>query len=586
MPRILVSLVLLLVANVAAAGDITVGWISRLPEIDYVRNSSNPRVEGWPAAGDVVTWRANVRNFGTPHDDVAYRWTIDGRTVGTGNVSLAGDSITTADLPWTWTFERHRIGFIIDDTKAVPEESETNNSLEVFSDAIAAGFWVEQSLYDYFRSNQARLGIGSTCWDNWAQRHADYFNDMAALAVYPETPGGVLDRWRIQKIVVVPDGALPLAPIEGVKNDSGESNGASHPNIADRSVDLMWGFRKVTLSTYANTTSADMSNPFYLAPVLIHELGHARYLTDLYGWNVRNQPPGYRIDITENGASILGTYVPGTWYVFYTPEQGLMSEQFTFIDHYSAINLNQVAGMRARQGNYNDPDDVGSFLNDLPAENRLTIRDPFGNLIAGANIRIYQSIGDAKAWYATHYDDVPDLERSTDANGQVLIGRCPFSKDGTIINYFGGSNTVAIVRAQKDGQVLYGFLESRLFNLAHWRGETAFADHDLVVGAGILCSNRGPVLRAPAWDARTGSNVTLEWDAIPNAKSYEVWVSSDLGAPHVIATTRSTSVDVHLNGRIYWWVEARGDSCMPRRSDPSRLNAPTAASRRRAVGRY
>lgn len=577
-----VLLLLFFIATAAFADDLTVGWIARFPEIDYVRDSANPRVEGWPGNGDTVTWRANVRNFGAAHDSVSYRWTIDGRTVATGTVSVAADSVTTVDLPWTWRFERHRIAFTIDDTNAIPEESESNNSLEVFSDAIGVGFWVEQSIYDYFRANQGKLGIGSTCWENWAQRQIAYYNDMAALAIYPDTPNGVLDRWRIQKIIVVPDGALPLTPITGVKNDSGEANGSSHPNIADRTVDLMWGFRAVTLSTYANTTTANPSNPFYLAPVLIHELGHARYLTDVYGWNVKEQPPGYRIDITENGAPVF-SYNPALPYVYYTPEQGLMNEPFTFIDHYSAVALNLVAGTRAREGNYNDPDDVGSFLNDLPAQNRVTIRDRLGDLMSDASIRIYQSVGDTQVWYATHYDDVPDLDLQTDANGQVLVGRCPFSAGGKVVNYFGGSNTVAIVRVEKSGQVMYGFLESRLFNLAFWRGETSFADHDLVVGVNRVCSPEGPSLLRPAWDAQTGTNVTLVWNAMTNATSYDVWISSDLLAPRVIATTSSTSANVHMNGRVYWWVEAKGsDPCLPRRSGPSRLEAPPAA-RRRAV---
>ncbi|HSP35437.1 MAG TPA: CARDB domain-containing protein [Thermoanaerobaculia bacterium] len=577
MRRALAPLVLLLTVS-AFADDITVGWIRRLPELNYVRDSANARAEGWPKAGDVVTWRATVRNFGAAHDNVSYHWAIDGRTVASGRVSLPADSTTAVDLPWSWTFDRHRIAFFVDDANGVAEESETNNSLTVFSDAIAVGFWVERSIYDYFRANQKNLGIGSTCWDNWAQRHIDWYNDIAALAVGPDTPSGVLDRWRLQKIVVVPDGALPLTPIEGVKNDSGEASGSSHPDISDRTVDLMWGFRATTLPTYANTFRADPSNPFYVAPVLVHELGHARYLTDVYAFNVKNSPPGYRIDITD---------LTRTGDVFFTPDHGLMNDDFTFIDDYSAAALNRRAGMRALEGNYNDPDDVGVFLNDLPAENRLTIRDGFDNLMTDADVWIYQSVGDQNVWYATHYDDTPDLMLRTDANGQVRVGRCPFGSDGKVVNYYAHSNAVAIVRVAKNGQVLYGFLEARLFNLAYWRGETQFADHELVVGTNRVCNSRSLVLRAPAWNATTNGTVTLDWDGTTGATSYDVWASSDLAAPRLIATTAGNEVAVRLNGsRIDWWVVANGnDPCLPRRSSASRLVGTPAAGKRRAVGR-
>ena len=61
-----VVLLLLCVSVPAAAGvsnDLDVGWISRHPEIEYVWNNANPKVEGWPTVGDPVTWRAHVRNW-------------------------------------------------------------------------------------------------------------------------------------------------------------------------------------------------------------------------------------------------------------------------------------------------------------------------------------------------------------------------------------------------------------------------------------------------------------------------------------------------------------------------------------------
>jgi hypothetical protein len=82
-----ISLLLLLLSSFAiesAAGDLTVGWISRHPEIDYVWNSSNPSREGWPADGEIVTWRANVRSWFDTEQRVAYVWYLDGQPIGRG----------------------------------------------------------------------------------------------------------------------------------------------------------------------------------------------------------------------------------------------------------------------------------------------------------------------------------------------------------------------------------------------------------------------------------------------------------------------------------------------------------------------
>jgi hypothetical protein len=343
----------------------------------------------------------------------------------------------------------------------------------------------------------------------------------------------------------------------------------------------MWGFRKSTISSYEKMTPADPTNAFYVGYAILHELGHARYLVDLYAWNVLHRPSEYVVNITEAGVPIVGTYVPST--PFRTPEQGIMNAHYTFIDRYSAITLNFLAGRRAVMGNYNEPRNFASFLNDLPAQNRLTIRDKQGNPIPDADVWFYTSVANGANWYATNYDDTPDLKLRTDANGQVLVGRSPFAADGKVVHTFGMTNGVAIVRVAKEGSVAYGFLESRVFNHAYWRGETDFADHTLYVG--LTCDATGPRITAPLWDAVTGEKATLVWQGLPNATRYRVYASSGLRRPQLIATTTDTSAEVTVRGRTHWWVEADLGLCGTRRSGTGLLNAPASAGfpRRRAV---
>jgi hypothetical protein len=241
-----------------------------------------------------------------------------------------------------------------------------------------------------------------------------------------------------------------------------------------------------------------------------------------------------------------------------------------------------MAGRRATVGNYNDPQNFGWFLNDLPAQNRLTLLDSNRRAIANASVRIYQSAVNLPAWYAINFDDVADLTLTTDNAGQVLVGRNPFAHT-PIYQYWGGTNSVAIVRVEKDGNVWYGFLESRLFNLAYWRGDTFFADHELIVGPDVmLCGIYVPVLRSPAWDETRPASTVVSWDPLPDATEYAVWASTNLSTPRIVGTTTGTSMNVHLSGRVYWWVEARTAMCGSRRSETSRFIAP-APPRRRAI---
>ncbi|MGZ7040810.1 MAG: CARDB domain-containing protein [Thermoanaerobaculia bacterium] len=585
MLRIPVILAFLLIPITAIANDLTVTYISRSPDIDYVWDSSNPTREGWPAEGEEITWRAHVRNISSEPVSATYEWRIDAGLQSTGSITIAANGSGTIDLPWRWTFERHRIALTIDPANEIAEESERNNTVEIFSDALSVGLWVEQSFYDSFNLHQHDLGAGSTSFENWAQGPITLYNDEAAMAIYPETPDGVRDRWRLQKIVIVPDGALPLTPIPNFGMMAGEPSGTQMPDRSDRTVDLQWGFRSAQLTVYTDRRTVSHTNPFYLQSSLVHELGHARYLTDVYAWNVQNGAPAQTIDIMENGVPVVGSGLMPTsgTYVHFTPELGLMNQNYTFIDRYSAIALNLIAGRRATRGNYNDPENVGAFLNDLPAQNRLTIRDASGELLRDADVKVYQSTGGADVWYASNYDNTPDLALRTDANGRVLVGRNPFSKDGPVVNYWRASNVVAILRVAAGSRVLYGFLESRLFNLAYWRGETQLADHDLTVGP-PLCQNISlPALRQPAYDSENASpNVTLSWTAKTGATNYNVWASANGERPRLLASTTATQWTAYLPGRVYWWVEAEFGDCPPRRSEAWRFHA-NAARRRRAV---
>ena len=567
--------IVLLASSIAAAGDpdLTVGWISRSPSMDYVWDSPHPDRDGWPAIGSTVTWVAHVRNWkATPRHGLVYHWLLDGSPLATGKTDLPANAYASIELPWTWTFERHVL------TLAIAGNGEP--SLSVFTDAVSVGFYVEQTYYDFMRQHQPELGIGSTGFEDWAERHIARFNEMAPLAIYPETPQGVLDRQRLDEIVIVPDGALPLTPLPDYGTRDGQPNEETHPNKADLSVDMQWGFPAKDVRFFNDFKTVGDDNPFFLTDSLVHELGHARYLVDVYGWNVwTGESDGSTVAIKEGGRLVAGTSLmplSGN-YVYFTPEQGLMNQDYSFFDRMSANALNQIAGHRAIEGNSNDPDNEGSFLNDLPAENRVTVRLPTGTPIPDADVRIYQATGVPGHFITKYYDDTPDLVLKTDANGQVLVGRCPFAADGKIVHTFGASNVTAIVRVAGFGVVRYGFLESQLFNFAYWDGHHDFADYDLTVGA-PLCFPSRPALQFPEPESVVqGPLVTFTWSyGFDDAVGYRLWVSID-GAPAtmVAETDRKTkSAEAPASGRVAWWVEILHSACPVSRSATGFFNVP------------
>ena len=459
-------------------GDLTVCYIKRLPEIQYVENSSDPAVEGWPAAGQEITWRAYIRNYSLDTArNVTYEFRLNGAVVESGTIpKIAPEKNFPVDYNTTWIKQRDKLAFTIDPESKIEEEEKANNTLEICTDAITVNFYVERGLYDYFHKNQKKLGVGTNCWEDWAQHlMVKRWNKMLEEAVYPDAPDGALDRIRIDSIAVVMDNALPL--YGGLASNN--------PNMRDKTVDLQWGFASATIYStdnfYKNVTEVSDENPFFFEGSLFHELGHARYLIDQYGFDVSAGGNKENIRITEDGELVAGSkYMPfKAWdVVHYRDYDGLMANGYTYIGEYNVVCLNRIAGRRALCGNMNAPCNIGEYINDLPQQNRLTLKDQDGNTLPDAGVKIYRATGVQDSWYGKYYDDVPDMTLQADGNGVVELGRNPFTT-GRIEHTYGIANGVAIVRVEKDGRVGYGFLESSHFNMEYWRGNTAVGNYTM-----------------------------------------------------------------------------------------------------------
>lgn len=465
--------------------DLTIGSIQRLPTLDYVFGSADPTSEGWPAPGRTVTWRAHLRNWADfPLPAVDYSWILDGMVVESGTRDLAAGEEGTVDFRWAWDPRRHELELLVDRDHRFTVPRGPMNRLLVHTDALSVAFYVEEAVERHFRAHQYQLGIGSSSFEDWAQRQIRFYNDLLEKAVYPETPQGVRDRLRLDKITRVSDGALPLVPVDTVGPTDQRTFAAFRPNAADRTVDLQWGFPSSVVGDYQNHTSLSTINQSYYSGYVQHEMGHVRSLIDTHFLNVFHGPQGGRIDILEGGVPVAGTrYMPGTpiegssgsrLRVHRANHRGLMDSDWTFMDRYAAGAWNRISGRRATRGNFFTPENLGDYLEDLPAQNRLTLRDGAGTALAGALVRIFQTGGSGRI-----FDNVPDLERIADDQGQVLLGRNPFSPTGRIGDVF--ANGVAIVRVEHRGHVGYGFLEVADFNLAYWAGHVDFADHELRV---------------------------------------------------------------------------------------------------------
>lgn len=254
--------------------DLNVTYITQTPRYEY----SNP-VKNHHLPGDPVTFVAHVANHGLLESgDYSYQWLVDEVVVEDGNAaSLASSEYITFEYTWVWKSGNHTVGFIVDSNNLIDEISEVNNQVVDRANALAVGFWVEQSVYDWFNENQVNLGLGSVSWEDWAQRQLKYWNQMFEEAVSPLTPDGIVERVRLDKVVIIPDGTW--------------GDCVNWPTPEDQTVDLVWGFPSEIVGVATGRVCPPLNfyinNPQFqiFEPPLLHEMSHARYLVDLYGLN-------------------------------------------------------------------------------------------------------------------------------------------------------------------------------------------------------------------------------------------------------------------------------------------------------------
>ncbi|HEY3266195.1 MAG TPA: hypothetical protein VGM37_04665 [Armatimonadota bacterium] len=450
-----------------SAFDLDAMYIERTPRIDY---DANKATGGWPKPGQRVVWKAHLHNWGDRDvPSVNYQWILDGVPVLTGvlyNWKAGADETVTC--PWRWEQKRHELAFLLDTRNAYPDErTKANNQIAIATDALAVGYWVEDGLARHMHEHQIEMGDGMNSFEDWGQRQMNRWNQMFANARYATSPSGIVDRVRLDTVVHVPSGALPF-------NGGLPTN---NPDAKDKTVDLMWGMVARDMDTFWKPSQ---SGPFYYEYGLMHELDHARYLVDAYGFDVHSN----QVDkvLGADGKPLLGTPAlpgPKDGVVRYDKYKGMMDSTHYFSEH-EAYAWNRIAGQRARKGNQNGPDDIGVYLGqDLPLRNHFRIVDANRKPLPGAVVEVHQARPQKDAWYGKTYVTEPDATYTADNDGWITLPRNPFGAE--IHHDYGHANTTLLILVKANGVTRAAFQEITDFNLQYAAGQREDARYELQV---------------------------------------------------------------------------------------------------------
>lgn len=491
--------------NGARCADLDVTYIERTPRysryaLDYRLQPGDPwgiprLCEGteddkrWPDEGETVTYTAHIINKGTAKSSrFRFEWLIDGTVVAQGTSrALRPGAEQTFDYSTAFPASPETIEFRVEPRGSARKEAFTiNNRLTIGSHDLTIAIWVEQGLYDIF--NRELNVVGTRSFEDWLQAQFTWMNERFDLSRYPVAPQGILDRVRIDKMVVAPelDADFPFpAPVcapyaadpNGLLIDGAWQFKDGDPTNA---VGIDGWYERYVHETDGYVIPLPGSTPRVLGfdTGLVHELAHQLGVIDLY--RVDYGP----FEVTDLGGEVIPREklpfpdICGTL----NPYPGIMAGGDTsphrdpnYFESHTAGGMN--SHYNYRRGYF------GEYLFDTPAQTYVNFIDSSGNPLADVFVQFYQKY----ALTAT-FDNEPEIEALTDAQGRMLLpNRVPevpvVTATGHTLrpNPFGqifheGSNAVMFVRAVQDGQELYGWLSLLDLNLAYWQGHTEQAE--------------------------------------------------------------------------------------------------------------
>jgi hypothetical protein len=532
--------------------DLDVTYISRTPRyrryiVDQLNGVPQQLVPGtenekrFPVEGELVTYTAHVINKGSDEAlALAYEWSMDGVIVQSvrsrESIGPGQEQTFTFQTPWTNTAQQFT--FRVDPANLLGESVETNNALTIGSRDLTISYWVERGIYDLF--NERTNLAGSRSFEDWIQAHVAKMNERFTQAVYPASPQGILDRVRIDKIVVADDldsstSEYALDP-DGTLIDGRWPTSDGDPTNA-RGLGGSW---REYVDLFATTIDWG----------LIHESSHQLGVIDLYRMNIKNNEPG-----TPNGGVFVKdstgrviSYERLPFPVF--SSGGVMGggetaphNNGTYYESHTAGGMNAHAF--ARRGYF------GEYLFDTPSPVRLRVVDAVTEKpIGDARVALFQ-----KDYNTEDIDDAAEMTDTTARNGTITLPNRPVIPIVTATghtlreNPFGqinptGQNGTMLARVTKGSQEGLAFFRLHDVNLAYWAGQRKNATVDIRVK---LLPMQAPLANQPPTLNAIGNRTVAEGSTL----SFTVSASDPAGEPLTYSATLGGGA-AFANQRFTW----------------------------------
>ena len=245
-----------------ALPDLTVAYIERTPRDQGWHTIVSYHEEGkkglgvlmidpadyqlHPEPGQEVTFTVHVLNAGlAASKPCTYEVRMDDEVIDAGEVkAIKPGQERVIRVTWSWQEGQHYIKVLLDTEDVTTEIAKWNNTFIDPVRALTFFFVIGSNTYRGF-SNNLNL-VDTFSFEDWAQYHVHGMNWLFMTSIWPTAPDGILERVRIDKIVVY-DGYSVPKPESG--DPEQEKKWAEDKAAAQRVQQAMLTMKKIDIAS-------------------------------------------------------------------------------------------------------------------------------------------------------------------------------------------------------------------------------------------------------------------------------------------------------------------------------------------------
>ena len=491
----------------------------------------------WPTNGQTVTYKSHIYNGGYTSGTCGYEWRTNGVLMSSGSILIPWHGFVSNSVSFPWPTDGEKLNgaidieFTINPTEEVEEISYTNNYLRETTRALALTFFISEEYLEHLSSKENVWGTYNGI--DWIRTQFADMQTKFEQSVWAASPSGILERVRIDRILIYPNSAMNSALQTDPYKDQNDGRWQ------------VWSGNSGDSESIVNTKAASYASIFghRIDYGLIHEVGHQLGLIDIYTYDVE----GPANLVTDEDIPALFEHMAN--------QQGMMR---THGDHpfseFSALGLNSQLGRR--RGYYGD----FQFL--IPRTNIIEVYDANSNHISGAEIDCFRRT-------AGYFDDINEtISGTTDSAGCFMLpnsGETYSTVDGYELHQhpFGYLSVVGgnqlLIRVRFGGNSYYYWYDCIDTNIEYWRGNNEKAIFRIYTK---LCNTPEECPPPANVTCRmAGSTAMLSWESpLPNVASYNIYTTGqrpyDAGFVIHSTVTATNAVVLMSSAKRYTTISA------------------------------